>query len=133
MDKILYSAIVLDDQSHDKLINHLDNIIPNDWKKYAHHMTIVFGKGLSDEWKKYLGMKIKLTAIEVGISEMTIAVKVKGFYSDNEIPHITVAVNINQGGKPFMSNKISDWKPINEITNIDLIDLYGFVKEIKSN
>jgi hypothetical protein len=37
------------------------------------------------------------------------AVKVEGYPSKNEIPHITIAVNEAEGGKPVMSNNITNW------------------------
>ena len=41
---------------------------------------------------------------------MAIAVKVDGYPSKNPIPHITLAVNRAQGGKPVMSNDIKNWE-----------------------
>ena len=55
---------------------------------------------------------------------MAIAVKVNGFKSNNKIPHVTVAVNTLAGGKPAMSNDITDWHPIQNIK------LTGIVSEI---
>ena len=52
--------------------------------------------------------------------------EVGGYPSKNTIPHVTIA--IPQDGKPFNSNLITDWKPIEE----DVI-LYGKVSEIKPN
>ena len=40
------------------------------------------------------------------------AVGVEGYQTNNAKPHITIAVNRNAGGKPFMSNKLKDWKPL---------------------
>lgn len=133
MEKILYSAVVLTKESHGKLLNSLTNVIPDDWKTFAHHMTIVFGQGLPEDLIKYNGMKVKLTAKEFGLSDMAMAVKVDGFHSNNEIPHITVAVNVNAGGKPFMSNKINDWKPLNQVAGVSHIELEGVVEEVKAN
>lgn len=133
MSKILYSAVVLDKQSHDKLVREFSEIIPDDWKIFAHHLTIIFGQGLPKDLERYLGMNVTLTATEFGASDMAMAVKVEGFYSKNEIPHITIAVNVNEGGKPFMSNQIKDWKPLNQIVGVSEIVLTGKVEEIKAN
>ena len=62
---------------------------------------------------------------EIGISEMAIAVKVEGFDTNNDIPHITLAVNSDAGGKPVMSNQITNWRPISFSLN-----LTGKVEEI---
>ena len=124
VDRVLYSAVVLDKDSQNKLLNSFK--IPEGWQSYAYHMTIVFGKGLED--KSEIGKKVELTATELGISDMAMAVKVEGYPSANEIPHITIAVNVNEGGKPYDSNKINNWG------KLDLgytLKLYGKVTEIK--
>ena len=127
--KILYSAVVLDEKSKGILKNDLTKLFYDPkihgekWELFAHHMTIVFGKGLED--KSEVGKTVQLTATELGISDMAVAVKVEGYPSANAIPHITVAVNIADGGKPFMSNKITDWTPLN-----NPIVLSGIVTEI---
>jgi hypothetical protein len=89
-------------------------------------MTINFGKGLPERFKSDLGKQKTIKAIEIGISEMAIAVKVSGYYSDNKIPHITIAINPN-GGKPVMSNNITDWKSLDGSP----IELHGTVTEQK--
>ena len=121
--KVLYAGVMLDDKSKSILLEKLNTVIPQDWKKFAHHMTIVFGKGLPD--KSEVGKIVSLTVTEIGISDMAIAVKVEGYPTTNAIPHITVAVNTNEGGKPFMSNKITDWEPLR-----DKFHLSGVVKEV---
>jgi len=122
-EKILYAAVVLDNESKNKLLNSLE--IPEGWKAFAHHMTIVFGKGLDD--KNEVGRTVYLKATEVGYSNLAMAVKVIGYPSTNDIPHITVAVNVAEGGKPFLSNKITDWKTLDSP-----IHLSGVVEELKS-
>lgn len=119
---IQYSAVVLNQLSHDNLVNHPYPVeIPSDWKIYAHHMTIVFGKGLDD--KKEIGKEVVLHVTHVGKSDMAMAVRVSGYPSKNAIPHITLAINPN-GGKPVMSNQITDWQEIKQF------DVVGNVIEI---
>jgi len=120
-DKVLYSAVVLNEQSKNLLLNTFKDVIPADWKTFAHHMTIAFGKGVENP--EDLGKEITLNVLELGISDMAIAVKVDGYPSNNAIPHITLAINPN-GGKPVMSNKITDWKPISPFK------LQGMVRNI---
>jgi hypothetical protein len=72
-------------------------------------MTIALGKAIEDE--NLLGSSQILTVTQIGKSDMVIAVRVEGFPSKNKIPHVTLAVN-PEGGKPFMSNKIEEWKDI---------------------
>ena len=121
----LFASLVLDGNSRSDLLKSVKTYIPEGWKIIAHHMTINFGKGLPDDLKDDLGEVKEITAYEIGISEMAIAVKVKGYHSDNTKPHVTIAVNPN-GGKPVMSNDIEVWKPLPEE-----IKLSGVVTEEK--
>lgn len=126
MSKILYTAVVLDDKSHKLLVDTFKDKIPfTDPKILAHHMTIVFGEGLPSFVDGAVGDTVTLTATQLGLSTKAMAVRVKGFYSKNKIPHITIAVNHKEGGKPVMSNDIKNWK---DIPNIKLT---GKVVEIK--
>jgi predicted kinase len=103
---ILYSAVVLDDKSRNQLLAAYGKNIPDGWKVFAHHMTIAFGKGVKN--KEDLGKTVTLKVTKVGISDMAYAVQVEGYPSNNPIPHVTIAVNPN-GGKPVMSNDITNW------------------------
>ena len=120
--KSLYSGVFLDKESKDKLVDELSRLIPKGFKIFAHHMTIVFGKPLEDRGE--YGKEVNLTATHVGVNDMVMAVKVSGYPSNNETPHITVAVNVDGGGKPFMSNKITQWDILR-----DEIKLSGVVTE----
>lgn len=124
MGKVSYSAVVLDESSRSKLLEHLGNNIPKDFEAIAHHMTINMGE-INPEYERYLGMKIRLRVVSVGFSDMAMAVGVEGFPTVNKIPHITVAVNRKEGGKPFMSNKITNWKPVQFS-----LELKGTVEEV---
>ena len=126
MGKVSYSAVVLDDQSRTKLLQHFQSNIPEGWEDIAHHMTINMGE-LDKQYERYLGMKVKLRVTHIGISDMVIAVGVEGFPTVNKIPHITVAVNRKEGGKPFMSNKITNWQPVQFSVELD-----GTVEEVSN-
>ena len=118
---VLYSAVVLDTASRTFLLDFVDDYIPEGWKVIAHHMTINLGE-LKD--KTDIGEEVTLTVTEVGLSDMAMAVKVTGYPSKNEIPHITIAINPD-GGKPAMSNQITKWRPVKTFM------LNGVVTEIK--
>lgn len=105
---VLYSAVLLDTASRTKLLSMVGGSIPNGWSVIAHHMTIVFGKGVD---KEEVGKNVVLTVTRLGLSDMAMAVNVSGYPSNNAIPHITIAVNPN-GGKPVMSNDITKWQDI---------------------
>lgn len=122
LDNVLYSAVVLDEESRSKLFNVFDSYIPEGWKKIGHHMTIVFGKGLEN--KEDLDKEVNLIVTEIGISDMAIAARVEGYPSKNTIPHITLAINPN-GGKPVMSNQIKNWEKVRQF------EISGKVTEIK--
>jgi hypothetical protein len=87
-------------------------------------MTITFAKPLPN--KEDLGKEVTLTVTDLGLSDMAMAVKVSGYPSNNEIPHITIAVNPN-GGKPVMSNAITNW------VKIKPFNVSGKVTEFKKN
>jgi hypothetical protein len=69
-----------------------------------------------------------LKVVALGIDEKVIAVKVEGFPTVNKIPHVTLAVDVNNGGKPVMSNNITEWQPVKNM----MFMLKGVVQEIKS-
>ena len=107
MKKLLYSAVVLDNESKQKLINAFT--LPYKWQPVAHHMTIGFKEPVPDHLRNDIGKTIQLIVKAIGISKNAMAVKVSGYHSSNNIPHITLA--IPEGGKPFKSNFITNWKP----------------------
>lgn len=106
---ILYSAVILDEQSRTNLISRFKSDIPEAWKIIGHHMTIAFGKPVEN--KEDLSKTVSLRVTELGISDMAIAVKVEGYQSKNKISHITLAINPD-GGKPVMSNDITNWESV---------------------
>jgi len=105
--RVIYSGVMLDGQSKTSLIQQFASKLPEGWKTFAHHMTTTFGKPLEN--REDIGQEIELTAYELGVSDMAIAVKVEGYPTTNKTPHITIAVNVAEGGKPVMSNDITDW------------------------
>jgi predicted kinase len=117
---VLYSAVVLDKASHNKLLERFALEIPDGWKTFAHHMTITLG-GLKD--KTDIGMEVLLKVTKIGLSDMAMAAQVEGYRSKNVIPHVTIAVN-PEGGKPVMSNDITKWQDIKPMF------INGKVKEI---
>lgn len=115
--KPIFWAAYLYPESHGKLIQTLGSKIPDDWKIFAHHMTIAFGRPKNENTKEYiqnnLGQDVELTAVKLGISETVMAVEVQSpAPSDNKIWHITLAVSPQ--GKPVQSNYITNWKPLPE-------------------
>lgn len=115
----LYASVVLDDNSRKELLNKVAHMIPEGWKVIGHHMTIYYGKEsiiknevpeLIVKVSKDIGKTINnLKVTKIGISDMAMAVEIEGYPSKNETPHITIAVNEAEGGKPVMSNTIKHW------------------------
>jgi len=116
MSKVLYSAVVLDDKSRESLLAYLNrkHLIPEGWEIVAHHMTINLGE-IDPEFEKYLGMNVRLNTEDYAIDDKVMAVGVSGFGSKNTKPHITIAVNRENGGKPMMSNNLRNWEKIRPI------------------
>jgi len=127
MSNVSYSAVVLDERSRKRLIKKFNSIIPEGWTVIAHHMTINLGE-INPEYEKYLGMPIRLTVDDIAVNDKVMAVGVSGFYSQNAKPHITLAVNKSAGGKPMMSNNLTNWKKINTP-----LMLTGIVTEVSFN
>lgn len=121
MDKISYTALVLDEKSKYKLNKIFQEIIPEDFEFIAHHMTIKMG-GVPEEGYvlkhkdkeinivETLGFTFRLSVDSFGFTDKVIALGVSGFPSENENPHVTLAVNRKIGGKPQMSNEITNWQ-----------------------
>ena len=110
-DDISYSAVVLDEKSHRKLLSIFQDFTPYNWKTSAHHMTIKLGT-LPPNKKDEIGKTVTLTATAIGTSEKAMAIKVEGYWTVNKIPHVTIAVNVLSGGKPVHSNNITNWKDL---------------------
>ena len=106
---ISYSALVLYKEDHEKLVNFFNLSNEEGVKIYAHHVTLNMGsyKGLSEQ----LNQDYMINVVSYAENELVQACKVilpAEIQSKNDIPHITLAVNIANGGKPAMSNKL-DW------------------------
>lgn len=90
--------------------------IPEDWKLYGDHMTIVYNDGTEGKEEKanaldkYLGKYQQLRITSIGISDEAIAFAVGNYATQNEHSHITIAVA--PGSKPVKSNEIKEWTPI---------------------
>lgn len=115
--KTLYCGIILTQKSRTKLLKKFPPI--QGWAVYAHHMTIAFGKALANVEGHHIATAgLKLTVTHIGNTDGVIAVKVKGYFSENKTPHITLYVDRAGGFKPADSNYITHWIPVQEFTLI---------------
>jgi len=113
--RVSYSAVVLDDKSRASLLKVLSPMIPKGWEIIAHHMTIKMGaldNGSEAQEDMENNIEVSLRVVDYAMDELVMAVGVEGYQSTNPKPHITIAVNRADGGKPFFSNKLTDWKPL---------------------
>jgi hypothetical protein len=127
-----YSAIVLDQPSKDKLLKVIDELkkegtIGENWVISADHVTINMGKIYDSE---LLGRIVDVKVIGIGYNDKVVALRVS---TDMDIdystkrkrtPHITLAFNKEEGGKPSMSNNIENWN------NFENISLKGIIQEV---
>jgi hypothetical protein len=107
----VYCGVLLDEESHRKLLEEFGHLIPDDWVIKAHHMTIAFGKPCEAEEE---GKEVELKVVAFGMDNRVAMVKVSGYRSENETPHITLAVNENGGGKAKHSNEIKGLVPVHK-------------------
>lgn len=141
--KISYSAIVLTDESHNKLVAKLSGRIPEGWEIIAHHVTIKMGE-LPPDLKPSIGLPTTLKVIDFHMNDKVAACQVvvpseMMPYMANKYPHITIAVNRAGGGKPVMSNDLIASK-MKDLTNagpdakvgtaISPIELIGQIQEV---
>ena len=113
--KVKYTAVVLDNKSRSALLARLGNMIPEGWETIAHHMTMNTGP-IAPEYVKFLGMTIVMEAIEFCMDDkvMAVGVEVDKYLTKNAKPHVTIAVNRAEGGKPMMSNQLCEWQKLSE-------------------
>lgn len=134
MSKISYSGVVLTSEARTSLLSKVAWKIPDEWEIVAHHMTVNMGE-LPVELKQNIGLPVVLKVISFHMNEKVAAVQVLPPpelvpFVKNKYPHITVAVNRQNGGKPVMSNDLlasNDRKTLEEFSSFELM---GVLEEI---
>lgn len=126
----MYTALVLTEKSHNKLVQRMRDLIPDGWEVVAHHMTINMGNlsnGPLARHRALLGAPESLVVIAWAMDEKVLAVLVESTIpSVNESKHVTVAVNRDAGGKPFHSNNLTHWERLPEP-----FSLRGIIQEVQ--
>lgn len=126
--KISYSGVVLDEPSRQKILSReeITKYLTSEHDVITHHMTIKLGGLHGTPHEKRLGQIETLAVTHVGVSDdgNIVAVRVVGD-TNNNIPHVTVGVNRKKGGKPVMSNYITNWIPLSQP-----FDIRGKVEEL---
>lgn len=115
---VQYSAVVIEDPAEIQKIEEIyKKVVPETgWRKsYNFHMTITLGAmPESLILRRDLNKEVELTINMIGSSDKAIALGTFGYYSKNDMPHITLAFN-KKGGEPSDSKKITDWQPIPKV------------------
>ena len=126
-ENIKYTAFVLDDESSRSLAARA----PEEWKVHSHHMTLVpptersrlprgqFFEGCLTVTG--IASNERVMAARVDVGDEALLFKIEG------LPHVTIATNPSEGGRPEMSNEFieADFEPI------DPIRICGKVTEIE--
>jgi hypothetical protein len=113
--KVNYSCVLVENPNY--ILEKVKKFLPDisTWEILCHHMTINLGP-LPDNKREEIGKIVELTASEIAYNDKVAAVKVSGYESKNANPHITIAVNRSNGGKPVMSNELQNWQKIPPFT-----------------
>ena len=110
-----YTGLILDDNSVNRLMRTMDDIIPENWElEKKPHVTLYMGK-VQPEHIKLLSWGYTIFATHVGMNDKALAVAVDvedRFEIKNKTPHITIAYNAMGGGRPKDSKDITEWKPL---------------------
>ena len=126
-ENIKYTAFVLDDESSRSLASR----VPEGWKVHSHHMSLVpptersrlprgqFFEGCLTVTG--IASNERVMAARVDVGDEALLFKIEG------LPHVTIATNPSEGGRPEMSNEFieADFEPI------DPIRICGKVTEIE--
>lgn len=112
-----YAGIFLEKSTQDNLLGKLSKFIPDGWKTYCHHETLIYNDGSPEAetfFQKVIipldNEPVDIDVIGIGISDRAVALWVDTTIKPlvNKVAHITVAVA--PGAKPVESNYIKKWK-----------------------
>jgi len=120
MDKNwIYYGVFFSDKTKETILKYTkrwlqanDYYIPDNWKIYCDHMTLVYNdkseekQKIAETLETFIGNKCSLRVVSVGVSDRAIALGID-FITQNKNSHVTVA--IAPDAKPVESNKITNW------------------------
>lgn len=115
MKNWIYYGVFFSEKSQEALLNFAKQYvgIPDDWKLFCHHMTIIFNDKSEEKQKmaealdEFLGNSQSLMITSIGVSDRAIALGVEDYVTQNKRSHITIATA--PGAKPVESNDIVNW------------------------
>ncbi len=127
MKKWIYYGVFLNESSKKIILEKAKKLatIPDDWKIFADHMTIIYNDGKNNNidvetLEDHLGEEVNLEVTSIGKSAEAIAFEVN-YTTNNKRSHITVACA--PGIKPVRSNFITLWKKIPKFSVKGKIDV----------
>jgi hypothetical protein len=121
---VSYTGIVLHSADQQRLISHVETMIPENWKIEAHHMTCNMRGAEEGPATDWLGKEVELIAKTISKDNKVVAVGVDTEVpSVNRIKHITIA--ISPEGRPADSRDLTNWEPITTLK------IRGVVKEVR--
>lgn len=134
----IYYGIFFDKNTQKQLLkiakDYVD--IPDDWKIFCHHMTIIFNDKseekqlIAKKLEAYIGSKHDITIDSIGVSDRAIALGVR-FYTQNEHSHITIATAPD--AKPVESNNITNWYNLDQEFSVEgTLDVFRTLNIIKN-
>lgn len=132
-NNILYISLDVKEEDKIKLISKFASEIPSvTWypKFICSHMTMAFHTNMSEDILNFAeeneGKEFPYSIEQIGISDKAIAfgIVAADVPSMNLKKHITLAVNKLANGKPYDSNKITDWKTIPSINLIGKVVIH---------
>lgn len=115
---ISYTGLVLTSEEHRELITILADKIPDGWELIAHHVTVNMGSYKGDRQNLGRSFQIKVKSFAKDDKVCAVGVEVNGLEVKAN-PHITIAVDRANGGKPAMSNKL-DWNNAEQMAEVNL-------------
>ena len=122
----IYYGIFFSDKTKRAILEHakywiyekFNKDIPDDWKIYCDHVTLVFNDGSpkaqedADFYENYMiNQYVSMNITHIGITNKSIAFQVD-YETENKHSHITVAVAPD--AKPVNSNDIENWYKLDE-------------------
>lgn len=120
MDNWIYYGVFFSESSQKTLLNLAKEYtgIPDDWKIFCHHMTIIYNdksqekQEMAEVLDNFLGNTQSMRIDSIGVSDRAIALGVADYTTQNEHSHITVATAPD--AKPVESNNITNWYKLPE-------------------
>lgn len=124
MDKNwIYYGIFFSDKTKETILKYTkrwlqanDYYIPENWKIYCDHVTIVYNdkseerQKTAEELELFIGQHVGIRTTSIGVSDRAIALGVD-YVTQNKHSHVTVAIAPN--AKPVESNYINKWYSTN--------------------